>query len=61
VEVDLPQRNAAKTILLRARVPEGWIVTSATAGSVNLKVDDRGTVDLTSFKGKQILRFAVTH
>jgi hypothetical protein len=60
VEVDLPERNAAKTILLRARVPEGWKVTSATAGSVNLKVNDRGTVDVTPFKGKQTIRFAVT-
>src|SRR5205823_3463497 len=46
VELDLPQRNTPKQTLLRARVPAGWKVISATAESRNLKVDNEGTVDI---------------
>jgi hypothetical protein len=56
-EVDLPQRNQVKQILLRARLPEGWKVISATAGESKLKVDEQGTVDITALKGKVIVRF----
>ena len=59
-EADLPQRNAADKILLRIRVPDGYSVTSAQAGETKLAVDDKGTVDVTSLKGKQSLRFAVS-
>jgi hypothetical protein len=45
--VQLPTRNAPRRILLRARVPEGWRVTSVRLGSEALRVDDRGTVHLT--------------
>ncbi len=58
-EVDLPSRNVAEKILLRARVPDGWKVSSAAAGSTNLKADANGTVDISSLKGKQSIRFAV--
>ena len=57
--VELPTRNAPRRILLRARVPEGWRVTSARLGSETLQVDDRGTVDLTGRKGTVVVRFAV--
>lgn len=58
-EVELPERNAPDKILLRARVPDGWKVRSAVAGSRELAVDDNGTVDLTAFKGKQTIRFEI--
>jgi hypothetical protein len=45
--------------LLRARVPEGWRVTSARLGSEALPVQDRGTVDLTGRSGTVVVRFAV--
>jgi len=57
-ELDLPQRNEPKRILLRARVPDGWKITSARAGDRNLKVDDAGTVDLSGLKGKTRVDFA---
>ena len=57
--VELPSRNAPRRTLLRARVPEGWRVTSARVGSEDLRVDDRGTVDLTGRKGTVVVRFAV--
>ncbi len=57
--VKLPTRNAPRRILLRARVPQGWRVTSAHLGSETLRVDDRGTVDLTGRNGTVAVRFAV--
>jgi len=56
---ELPSRNVPKQILLRARVPEGWRVTAARIGSDDLKVDDRGTVELTGRNGTVTVRFAV--
>jgi hypothetical protein len=58
--VELPSRNAPRRTLLRARVPEGWRVTAARLGSEALRVDDRGTVDLTGRTGTVIVDFAVT-
>jgi hypothetical protein len=58
-EVELPERNTPGEILLRARVPEGWKVVAAKVGETNLKVDEAGTVDLTAFKGKQTIYFAL--
>jgi hypothetical protein len=60
-EVALPERNAPEKILLRARVPDGWKVTSVTMGAEKLVVDEKGTVDLSALKGKQTIKFAVTH
>jgi len=58
-EVDLPSRNVAEKILLRARVPDGWKVSSAAAGSTNLKADANGTADISLLKGNQVIRFIV--
>ncbi len=57
-EVALPERNAPAKVLLRARVPDGWKVVSATAAD-KLTVDEKGTADLTFLQGKQSIRFAV--
>jgi hypothetical protein len=60
-ELELPARNPAKKTFLRVRVPDGWRVTSARAGSASFHVDDRGTVDISSLKGKTTVRFAVAN
>ncbi len=57
--VELPSRNAPRRTLLRVRVPEGWHATSARLGSEMLRVDDRGTVDLTGRSGTVVVRFEV--
>jgi hypothetical protein len=59
VEVDPPQRNRPKRILLRARVPDGWKVDSATAEGKRLGADEQGTVDITAVKQKTTLHFQV--
>jgi hypothetical protein len=56
-EVDLPHRNRPTTTLLRIRVPDGWTVVSAQAGATPLKVDERGTVDISSLNGKVTIMF----
>ncbi|MSU49588.1 MAG: hypothetical protein EXS37_10955 [Opitutus sp.] len=58
--VSLPTRQQPKQTLLRIRVPDGWRVASAQAGPERLSVDDRGTVDLTSLRGTQTIRFQVS-
>ncbi len=58
-ELDLPARNTPKQTLLRLRVPDGWRLTSAKAADQALKVDERGTVDVSSLKGKTTIRFQV--
>src|SRR5207249_5432231 len=58
--VDLPQRNQPKQALRRARVPEGWKVISAAAGEQKLKVDERGTADISALKGKATVVFRVS-
>jgi hypothetical protein len=58
--VELPRRNAPRQTLLRVRVPEGWRVTAARLGDGALRVDDRGTVDLTGRTGTVVIDFAVT-
>jgi hypothetical protein len=58
-DVALPDRNPPRHTLLRARVPDGWRVVAATAGSVKLSPDDRGTVDLSALRGRQTVRFQV--
>lgn len=58
-ELDLPERNAPEKIFLRARVPTGWKVISATAGADKLNLDEKATVDISSLTGKQSIRFAV--
>jgi hypothetical protein len=56
-DLDLPTRNTPKQTLLRVRVPEGWRVTSAKGADQSLHVDNRGTVDVSSLKGKSSVRF----
>lgn len=58
-ELVLPERQTPKKTLLRIRVPEGRKVISASAGTQQLKVDDQGTVDISSLKGKASIRFQV--
>ncbi|MBI5766373.1 MAG: hypothetical protein HZA93_01155 [Verrucomicrobia bacterium] len=58
-DVTLPARNAPRQTLLRLRVPDGWRVTGVTVGSTNLPVDDRGTVDLSTLRGRISLRATV--
>src|SRR5262249_60394823 len=57
INADLPARNPAKRILLRARVPDGWRVTAARVGEKRLAVDDRGTVDLSGQTGSVAVVF----
>ncbi len=57
-DLDLPQRNTPKHTLLRLRVPDGWHVTSAKVGNQTFSVDERGTVDISSLKGRTTIRFA---
>lgn len=57
--VELPSRNAPRRTLLRARVPDGWRVTTARLANENLPVDDRGTVDLTGRSGTVVVNFEV--
>jgi hypothetical protein len=56
-DLDLPTRNTPKQTLLRLRLPDGWRLTSAKAGDQPLKLDDRGTADITSLKAKATIRF----
>ena len=58
-QLSLPARNPAKKTFLRARVPDGWKVTSATAGTQKLSVDERGTADISSLHGAATVRFSV--
>ena len=58
-QIELPQRNAPEKVFLRARVPDGWKVVSAQAGSNQFSVDAKGTADISSLKGPQTVRFAV--
>jgi hypothetical protein len=58
-KLELPTRNAAKQTLLRIRVPHGWRVISAKAGSRELEVDEQGTADVSMLKGKTSVRFRV--
>ncbi len=59
VQLELPERNEAKHILLRARVPDGSKIVGASLGARKLQVDKAGTVDLTGQKGKLDVVFSV--
>jgi len=58
-DLDMPQRNKASKILLRARVPAGWKVVSAKSTSQSFQPDDRGTIEITALEGKQQIVFEV--
>lgn len=57
-EVALPT-HAPEHTLLRARVPDGLVVTSAEIAGKALAADDRGTVDISGLEGKIAVRFSV--
>jgi hypothetical protein len=58
-DLELPERNAPARIFLRARVPDGFRILSANIGEKLLKADAKGTIEITGFKGKQTVHFAV--
>lgn len=58
--LNVPEKNAAKRTLLRIRLPDGWKITSALAGSEKLKVDATGSVDVSKLNGKNIIQFKVS-
>jgi hypothetical protein len=60
-EIDLPTRNQPKQTLFRIRLPDGWKILSATADSTSLRPDNKGTMDITSLRGKVTIRCRVTN
>jgi hypothetical protein len=58
-KLDLPARHPPKQTLLRIRVPDGWCVTAAKAGNIELKVDERGAADISSLRGRKTVLFRV--
>ncbi|HNQ74410.1 MAG TPA: hypothetical protein PKN95_12500 [Verrucomicrobiota bacterium] len=57
--VNLPARNPARQTLLRLRLPQGWRTISAKIGSRELPLDASGTVDLSTARNKNLVRFEV--
>ncbi len=57
--LDLPSRNPPRKILLRVRLPQAWRLSNAVVGSQSFTPDERGTVDLSGFRGRVNLRFSV--
>jgi hypothetical protein len=53
VDLDLPNRNKPMKTFLRARVPEGWKVVSAKAGSESFQPDENGTIEITRLEEKK--------
>jgi hypothetical protein len=60
-QLSLPENNTSKNTFLRIRLPEGWKISSAQAGSKILKADSSGSVDISNLSGKNIIRFKVNH
>jgi hypothetical protein len=58
-KVDLPMRNPPKETLLRIRVPDGWRVLSANVNGTELSVDEKGTANISSLRGKATIHFQV--
>lgn len=58
-EVDAPPRQSPEKTLLRIRLPEGWQITEARAGTQPLQTDPQGTLDISALKGKFTLTFRV--
>ena len=55
-----PPRLTPEKTLIRIRVPDGWKIKSASAGSHDFEVDDKGTVDVTSIKEQAVIHFRVS-
>jgi hypothetical protein len=58
-DLKLPTRNQAKSVLLRARVPDDWKVTNASVSGKDIPVKTDGTVDLSDAKGDVKVIFIV--
>lgn len=58
-KITAPDRKP-KSMKLRARVPDGWNVVSASRGKTKLPVDAQGTVDITGVQGTVTIKFAVS-
>jgi SAM-dependent methyltransferase len=54
-----PTRHPPTRTLLRARVPDGWRVESATIDGKKFKPDAEGTIDVSKVKGEFTARFKV--
>jgi len=52
-------KESPKKMLLRARLPEGWKVKSASVGGKSLPVDPTGAADLTGVTGRFTIKFGV--
>ena len=57
--VELPTRNPAKQVFLRARLPDGWRVVSVAVNGQPLIVDEKGTVNLSEQRGAVAVAFSV--
>lgn len=58
-EIDPPHRNRPKSLLFRARVPDGWKIISASIENRALKSDALGTVDISSLRTRATIVFHV--
>jgi hypothetical protein len=58
-EIEPPRRNRPKSMLLRARVPDGWKIVSAEVEAQKLKADSLGTVDISALTTKSTVVFHV--
>lgn len=54
-----PPPRPPKKALLRVRVPDKWLLKTVAAGNRQLRMDENGTVDVTSFKAPVLLIFRV--
>lgn len=52
-------KESPKKMLLRAHLPEGWKVKSASVGGKPLPVDASGSVDITGMAGRFKVNFEV--
>jgi hypothetical protein len=58
-EIDPPRRSRPKSMLFRARVPNGWKIVSAEVENQKLKADSLGTVDISALTTKSTIVFHV--
>jgi hypothetical protein len=58
-DVDLPVRNKPERCLFRLRLPDGWKIVQAKCKDAVLSVDGTGTIDLTAFSGRQMIRYVI--
>ncbi len=52
-------KEPPKRMLIRARVPDGWKVKSASVNGKAVPVDTTGAADITGFSGKYSVEFRV--